>query len=260
MHYTGWTTDGKMFDSSVARGEPATFPLNGVIPGWTEGVQLMVVGEKTRFWIPGNLAYDNRPAPARPRACWCSTSSCSRSSRRARRCVTSGAGGDSSFALRRAGAGVTCATTGPPPPAHLLPVGSGRCRAASGSSSSGTTTAGVAGVVLAVDVGSVDDPPGKHGLAHTLEHLVFRAPDAGGVRCARGWSGGRRLVQRRRPASRRTTYWPSVRGRRWTSCWRSSSGGWPTRCAAIDDELFAKEASIVAEELRMREGAARAAR
>jgi FKBP-type peptidyl-prolyl cis-trans isomerase len=57
VHYSGWTTDGKMFDSSVMRGQPATFPLNGVIKGWTEGVQLMVVGEKTRFWIPGTLAY-----------------------------------------------------------------------------------------------------------------------------------------------------------------------------------------------------------
>ena len=57
VHYTGWTTDGKMFDSSVVRGEPTTFPLNGVIPGWTEGVQLMVEGEKTRFWIPEALAY-----------------------------------------------------------------------------------------------------------------------------------------------------------------------------------------------------------
>jgi len=61
VHYSGWTTDGKMFDSSVARGEPATFPLNGVIKGWTEGVQLMVVGEKTRFWIPGALAYGDTP-------------------------------------------------------------------------------------------------------------------------------------------------------------------------------------------------------
>lgn len=57
VHYSGWTTDGKMFDSSVQRGEPATFPLNRVIPGWTEGVQLMVVGEKRRFWIPEELAY-----------------------------------------------------------------------------------------------------------------------------------------------------------------------------------------------------------
>lgn len=57
VHYSGWTTDGKMFDSSVTRGEPAEFPLGGVIKGWTEGVQLMVVGEKRRFWIPEGLAY-----------------------------------------------------------------------------------------------------------------------------------------------------------------------------------------------------------
>lgn len=63
VHYTGWTTDGKMFDSSVARGEPATFPLNRVIAGWTEGVQLMVEGEKARFWIPENIAYGGRRAP-----------------------------------------------------------------------------------------------------------------------------------------------------------------------------------------------------
>ena len=49
VHYTGWTTDGKMFDSSVVRGTPSTFPLNRVIAGWTEGVQLMVIGEKRRF-------------------------------------------------------------------------------------------------------------------------------------------------------------------------------------------------------------------
>ena len=60
VHYTGWLTDGTMFDSSVARGAPASFPLNGVIAGWTEGVQLMVVGEKRRFWIPSNLGYGNR--------------------------------------------------------------------------------------------------------------------------------------------------------------------------------------------------------
>ena len=65
VHYTGWTTDGKMFDSSVARNEPISFGLHQVIPGWTEGVQLMVEGEKTRFWIPEDLAYKGRPgAPA----------------------------------------------------------------------------------------------------------------------------------------------------------------------------------------------------
>jgi len=61
VHYTGWTTDGEMFDSSVQRGKPATFPLNRVIAGWTEGLQLMVEGEKTRFWIPVGLAYKNQP-------------------------------------------------------------------------------------------------------------------------------------------------------------------------------------------------------
>lgn len=61
VHYTGWTADGKMFDSSVARGQPATFGLNQVIKGWTEGLQLMVEGEKARFWIPGKLAYGDDP-------------------------------------------------------------------------------------------------------------------------------------------------------------------------------------------------------
>src|SRR5437667_11251848 len=63
VHYTGWTTDGKMFDSSVVRGAPSTFPLNGVIPGWTEGLQLMVEGEKARFWIPETLAYKGQSPP-----------------------------------------------------------------------------------------------------------------------------------------------------------------------------------------------------
>jgi peptidylprolyl isomerase len=63
VQYTGWTTDGKMFDSSVTRGQPATFPLNRVIAGWTEGVQLMVEGETMRFWIPENLAYKGQRPP-----------------------------------------------------------------------------------------------------------------------------------------------------------------------------------------------------
>ncbi len=63
VHYTGWTTDGKMFDSSVARGEAATMSLDGVIAGWTEGVQMMVVGEKRRFWIPARLAYEGKDGP-----------------------------------------------------------------------------------------------------------------------------------------------------------------------------------------------------
>ncbi|MGB0292553.1 MAG: FKBP-type peptidyl-prolyl cis-trans isomerase [Luteolibacter sp.] len=66
VHYSGWTTDGKMFDSSVARGEPIAFPLNRVIAGWTEGVQLMVEGETRRFWIPAELAYGKNPPPGAP--------------------------------------------------------------------------------------------------------------------------------------------------------------------------------------------------
>lgn len=61
VHYSGWTKDGEMFDSSVTRGRPASFPLNGVIKGWTEGVQLMVTGDKFRFWIPADLAYGDKP-------------------------------------------------------------------------------------------------------------------------------------------------------------------------------------------------------
>ena len=63
VHYTGWTTDGKMFDSSIVRGQPSSFAVDGVIPGWTEGLQLMVEGEKTRFWIPEKLAYEGKKAP-----------------------------------------------------------------------------------------------------------------------------------------------------------------------------------------------------
>jgi peptidylprolyl isomerase len=61
VHYTGWTTDGKMFDSSVVQGEPATFGVDRVIPGWSQGLQLMVEGEKRRFWIPESLAYQGQP-------------------------------------------------------------------------------------------------------------------------------------------------------------------------------------------------------
>jgi hypothetical protein len=57
VHYSGWTTDGHLFDSSHSRGEPASFGLGQVIAGWTEGVQLMTVGEVRRFWIPARLAY-----------------------------------------------------------------------------------------------------------------------------------------------------------------------------------------------------------
>lgn len=62
VHYHGTLIDGTVFDSSVERGEPISFGLNQVIAGWTEGVQLMVVGEKTRFFIPSDLAYGDRAA------------------------------------------------------------------------------------------------------------------------------------------------------------------------------------------------------
>jgi FKBP-type peptidyl-prolyl cis-trans isomerase FkpA len=63
VHYTGTLIDGTKFDSSVDRGEPAQFPLNGVIAGWTEGLQLMTVGSKYKFVIPSNLAYGDKPSP-----------------------------------------------------------------------------------------------------------------------------------------------------------------------------------------------------
>lgn len=64
VHYHGTLLDGTVFDSSTDRGEPITFGLNQVIKGWTEGVQLMVVGEKMRFFIPSKLAYGNQSTGA----------------------------------------------------------------------------------------------------------------------------------------------------------------------------------------------------
>lgn len=67
VHYHGTLLNGTVFDSSVQRGEPISFPLNRVIPGWTEGLQLMKVGDKFKFEIPANLAYgDQSPSPAIP--------------------------------------------------------------------------------------------------------------------------------------------------------------------------------------------------
>lgn len=67
IDYTGWTSDGRMFDSSVVRGERAVMPLSNLIPGWQEGVPLMSRGDTYRFWIPGHLAYDSSPDPNMPR-------------------------------------------------------------------------------------------------------------------------------------------------------------------------------------------------
>ena len=65
VHYSGWTTNGRLFDSSFARGEAATLGLDEVIKGWGEGLQLMVEGERTRFWIPQDLAYKGDPGSPR---------------------------------------------------------------------------------------------------------------------------------------------------------------------------------------------------
>ena len=62
VHYHGTLTDGRVFDSSVDRGQPATFPVNGVIPGWIEALQLMNVGSKYKLFIPSDLAYGERGA------------------------------------------------------------------------------------------------------------------------------------------------------------------------------------------------------
>jgi len=66
VQYKGMLLDGTVFDSSYKRNKPATFPLNRVIPGWTEGVQLMKEGAKYKFWIPGKLAYGQNPPPNSP--------------------------------------------------------------------------------------------------------------------------------------------------------------------------------------------------
>lgn len=63
VNYTGWTMDGKEFDSSAKAGKPLQYVVNRFIPGWVEGLQMMVTGEKRRFWIPANLAYEGKNGP-----------------------------------------------------------------------------------------------------------------------------------------------------------------------------------------------------
>ena len=76
VHYTGWASDGRMFDSSIARGNPSMFPINRVMAGWRECVQLMTLGERRRCWVPQDLAYKGQAGrPTGP-----SSSSSSRSS------------------------------------------------------------------------------------------------------------------------------------------------------------------------------------
>jgi peptidylprolyl isomerase len=65
VHYSAWTTDGKLFDSSVVRGKPVIIPVSRVIPGWAEGLQLMTEGDKVVFWIPEKLAYGGREGSPR---------------------------------------------------------------------------------------------------------------------------------------------------------------------------------------------------
>ena len=62
VNYSGWNGEGRLFDSTILRGQPAEFRLENVIAGWTEGLQLMVEGEVRRFWIPAKLAYEGSPA------------------------------------------------------------------------------------------------------------------------------------------------------------------------------------------------------
>jgi FKBP-type peptidyl-prolyl cis-trans isomerase len=65
MHYTGWTPDGKMFETTL-KAQPVTMSVDAVIPGWTEGLQLMVPGEKRRFWVPANLAQNDKSIEGAP--------------------------------------------------------------------------------------------------------------------------------------------------------------------------------------------------
>jgi peptidylprolyl isomerase len=66
LHFSGWTTDGRLIESSVMAGQPATYELEGVLPGWREALQGMAVGDKVRLWIPAALAFGEKPRRGQP--------------------------------------------------------------------------------------------------------------------------------------------------------------------------------------------------
>lgn len=159
------------------------------------------------------------------------------------------------LALAATAASLTCATTGPAVPMHLLPVAEQTLPSGLRVVIEQDLGSAVAGVVLTVDVGSVDDPPGKHGMAHTLEHLAFRAPDPGGrsmyarlVRLGAASFNGETEIER-------TTYWAVGPRQTLDEMLAIVLGRLADPLAGMDDKLFAKESRVVAEEVHKREGA-----
>jgi len=152
-------------------------------------------------------------------------------------------------------ASLTCGTAGQPPPTHLLPIKEHTLPSGLRVVIEQDESARVAGVVLTVDVGSVDDPPGKHGLAHTLEHLVFRAPDANGdsmfsrlVRLGAASFNGETDIET-------TTYWAVGPRQTLDELLAIVLGRLADPLAGMNEKLFSKESHVVHEEVRRREGA-----
>jgi zinc protease len=149
----------------------------------------------------------------------------------------------------------TCATTGAPPPSHAFPLWERTLPSGMRVLVEQDDTASVAGIVLVVDVGSADDPTDKPGLAHTLEHLVFRVPDEAGMSLATRL--GRQAAPTYNAATgvERTTYFAFAPQRSMDDLVAMLLARMADPLRGATDALLAKEASIVAEELRMREGA-----